>query len=222
MAVMYVTQLDFRKADAWFQKALQRYPDDPAVHFERSIALLHQDRADEAQQHAAKAAQLGLDSATFLTHRGLIAMRLQQYERAAEYFRFVLDRMPQHTGALTSLALALAEQDDVAQRKRALELLKSATPAQRNSPLARSVLGRVQFRNGQLDAAEETLTAVAARMPSERSTLFFLATVLMQQGKQDEARRVAQRLDPLIDQPGVFVFRPAARKWVDTVLGKAE
>ncbi len=221
MAVMHVQGQDYAKADQWLQKALAKYPDDAGVHFQCSIALMYEDRAEEAERHAAKAAELGLDSDALLSHRGLIAMQLGEHERAEEFYQQALERT-QSIDAKTSLALALAEQDDPAKRKQAMEVIQSAAKQQPNYPMVKTVLGWVQFRNGQLDDAEATLREAAGRLPSERTTLLFLSRVLMEQKHEDQARQVAERLRRVIDQPGIVAFRPEARKWLDQVQGERE
>ena len=218
MAAMHVTEMNYRKADQWFEKALDLHPLEPSVHFERSIALMCEDRTAEAERHAKKAAELGLDSSVFLMHRGLIAMQLGEFDRAEEFFQHVLARDADHLGARTSLALALAEQDDVGKRKQALEVMSKISQEHSNSPMVKSVLGWVQLRNKRPDEAVASLQAAALQMPTGRDTLLFLSRALMQENRKEEAIRVAQQLERVIDEPGIFVFRPTAKRWLSQVL----
>ncbi len=217
MAVMCVEAADYRKSDAWFQTALQRAPDDARVHFQRSIALMYEDRADEAIRHVAKAKQLGLESDELRMHSGLIALQLGKTDQAEELFRQVAERSSS-ADATVSLTLALAEQEDAAKRAQALEVIKLLAESQPDRPMVKTALGWAQFRNGNVDAAEATLRAAAAEMPQERTTLYFLSRVLAAQTQQKEAREVGERLSRLIERPGILAFRPAARKWLDQLL----
>ncbi len=222
LAVMFAQDKKYREADEWFGKAVDKFPDNPDVYFTRSVYLMHEDKADAAERAAAKAAELGLDSRALLMHRGDIAVQQGKFERAEEFYRFVRKRQPQDIGVAGSLAIALVQQKNPQKLKEAVTLMEKIAGEHPNSPLLMSALGWVQYHNGQLAEAAATLEAAANAMPTEPTTLYFLSVVLMKADRKEDAVQVARHLQRVIAQPGLFFFRPAARKWLAQVLPQDE
>lgn len=222
IAAMLVDQGKFREADKYFAEALKDYPDDPKVHFARSAALLYEDRLDEAEQHAGRAAGLGMNSPLFLRHRSVLAMQRGDFAEAQKFCEIVLAKLPEDFTAKTNLALALVEQNDKAKHNRALEVAQQAAQQHPQHPQALAALGWVHFRLAQYDKAEPLLRAAAEAARREPMCLFFLTCALYKSDKKDESRLVAEQLRARLDQPGIFVFRSAARKWVEAILRPSE
>jgi tetratricopeptide (TPR) repeat protein len=219
MGVMAVQSANYRGADAWFNRALAKYPSDANVHYQRMVALLYQDRTDEAEQFASAAARLGLNTPDFMWRRGQIAMQKRDFEKAQRYFETALANSPKSPLAMARLALTLAEQDASDKRSKAVALAQQAAQQQPDNPEVQMVLGWALYRVKETEAAENVLrSAVAAS--GDPAAMYFLARVLMSAGKNAEARRIAEQLRARIEQPRVFVYRPAARKWLDKVLEK--
>lgn len=218
MAAMCVQAGQFDQAEQWFAQALEQHPRDPNVHFERSVALMHQNRADEAQQHAELAAQFGLDSPLLLLHRGSIALQQEKHGQAEQWFESFLAKIPGHGAASSNLALALVHSREEAKRQRALQLALHAAQNEPRSVDAAAVLGWVLFQLGRMDEAEQQLRQALGRSASNRTAMYFLARLLVEQGKRDQGMRLAQLLRGRLDQPGQFVLRPEARRWLAGVL----
>ena len=217
MAVMFVREGDYDKADEWFAKALAKHADKPAVHFEHSIAMLYQDRTEEAAASAAKAGEMGMKSELLDMHLGLIALQSGDSLAAEKHFEEVLLKLPDNAGALTKLALLLAERSDAGDQQRAVELAEKAGRAHPNSPEAAAVLGWAYYRTGRKADAEKLLRAAAAQPGSDPLPLFLYARMQFAEQHADETAEAARLLAQRIEQPGLFVFRPAARKWLARV-----
>jgi Flp pilus assembly protein TadD len=81
----------------------------------------------------------------------------------------------------------------------------------------RASLGWVQFKNGKVKEAEESLLQAASTSAVDGETLYFLAQVLLANGKAKEASPVLVALRNAVLSPKVFLQRDAARKWLDSV-----
>lgn len=214
MAVMYARQQKYSKAEQAFKTAAEKYPDDGRVHYEWSGVLLTGDRAEEAREHAAKAAELGVDTIQLDLHRGYIARQLERYEEAERHFSSVLEKSPSHFEAMNQLALVMVEQQDDAKRGRALELATLNARRFRDSSYALSTLGWVYYKLGRFDQAEQALKLAAVKPRVRSETYYFLTRVLWEHGDRAEALQVAERVKSALDRPGLFVLRPHVKQWI--------
>ena len=222
MAVMEVRTGDYRKADQWFAKAVEKHSDNPAVHFEHSIAMLFQDRTQAAAASAARVAELGMNSPLLTMHRGLIAMQQADSAAAEKYFTQLLDSSPKNFGAMAKLALVMVEQDDSGKQNKAVELAEAAAKLNDNSTEVAAVLGWIYYRTGQKKKGRTLLQAAAAHPANDPLPLFLYARVLYMEEATSDAEQAAKLLRQRLEQPGMFPLRPAAKKWLASVVGDAE
>ncbi len=108
--------------------------------------------------------------------------------------------------------MVLAEQDDEAKRRRALELAELSVRQDPNNPEALATLGTVYYRLHRLDDAEKVLQAVVSSGKANSDAAFILARVITDRGRPDGA---APLLKMALDAPGLFVSRKEARQWLD-------
>ncbi len=215
MAVMHVQAGEYDKADKWFAKALASHPDDAQVHFERSIALLYADRTDEADTHAAKAAELGLSSTLLSLHRGHIAMQKGNWAAAEEFFRDALKSSPDNAAAMAKLALAMVQQNDAAKTAEAVKLADQAAELGNNTVEAVAALGWVYYRAGDKEKAAPLLEAAGTHPAADPTALLFYARWLVDAKEMEKAQQVARLLAERIEQPGLFALRPSAKVAAD-------
>ena len=214
MCVLFVQKGDFTNANEWFAKALKMRPNDAAVHFQWAMALIYQDRGDEAKTHADEAARLGMDSVNLDLQRGIIARQGTQHKQAVAYLSKALERAPNHQGAHYHLALTYLANGE---REKALELAKTHSKEHPNSYWAWAALGWAQYAGGRHDDAEKSLRK-AMSLGNRYPEIFYLfGRVLSAQGRDVEAQQVAKVLATLIDAPEVFVTRKQARRWLTEV-----
>jgi tetratricopeptide (TPR) repeat protein len=214
MAVMYARKQDFTKAREVFEVALQKYPRDGRVAYELSAMLLLSGNAAEAKTYSDKAAELGVDTPELIMQRGYIARQLKQYAEAESHFGQMLDRTPSHFEASNQLALVLIEQDDDAQRDRAVQLAELNVRRFPESSHALSTLGWVHYKLGNAAQAEQLLRVAASKGKTRTETLYYLLRVLWENGQKEDAQRVAERAKEAFDEPGLFVLRSEAKKWL--------
>ena len=90
------------------------------------------------------------------------------------------------------LALALIEQEDAAKQSRGLQLAEVNAIQFPRSHDATTTLGWALYRAGRVDEAEQKLrSAIAGGMTPD--VAYFLARVLADKGKTDDARGLLQR-----------------------------
>ena len=219
MAAMCMKVGDLKGADQWYRKAVERRAEDARVYFEFGGALVLRGEWDAAQVQLDLAAKQREQSEEvqdgLLLTRGFLARGRKEYEQAEALFRELLARRPGHFQALCQLPLVMVEQDDEAKREAAQRLALIHSQKHPQSADAQSTLGWVQHRLGDDDAAEQTLRA-AARRPRSPETQFFLAQVLLKQGKAQDAEPAFRAVKAAIDRPGLFLVRDDARDWLET------
>lgn len=203
----------FEQANKWYEKAVAKYPDNPVIHFEYSVALMCQDRTKPAEQHAAQAERLGIDAPALTLHRSQIAWQDKDHARAELLLSAALKKNPELTAARDLLALVLAESDEESQRREALTLAQANAEQHPDSPKLMATLGWVYYKLGQPDQAEPLLRTAAAQ-DGHPQTLYFAAVVLHHQGHPQEAASLAARLQQALSEPHVLPLRADARDWL--------
>lgn len=216
MGVMCVNAGDYKRADAWFTRAAIAHPGNAKMHFQIAVALMVQDRAEESARHSLKAAELGLESPDLNMVRGYAARQLRAYEAAEILFRKVLQHQPQDAAAMNQLALVLIEQSDSAKQEEALALAETLLKMRNDSGNAKATMGWVLYRSGKLELAEPMLREASSNAAIGPEGLYLAGRAFADQGHDEDAADVAQKLAARIDSPGIYVLRPAARNWLET------
>lgn len=214
MARLYLQAGDRDRAQQWADRAVRDAPDDPRAHLARAGLLLEQGRADEAQDEARAAAKLAPDLPDVRRLRGMIARYRRDYLEAERQFQALLEASPGDPFAGDQLAQVLAEQDDEAKRRRAVELAEVNARQYPNVPQALATLAWANFRAGRAEPAERALQAAASvtggSVPSE--TAYVLARILAARGRPDDARKL---LEAALAAPGSFFLRQDARRLLE-------
>ncbi len=188
--------------------AVKSGPDDLAARTAMVAWLLEQGRDDEARPHIDIAAR----STDVKRLTGLVARQRKDYGEAERSFRAMTQESPGNSWIRDQLALVLAEQDDEAKRRRALELAEVSVRQDPNTPEALATLGTVYFHLGRLDEAEQILRAVLGSGKGNSDTVYTLAQVVVRRGRPDDAKPL---LRSALDAPGLFISRQDDQQWLD-------
>ena len=121
MGWLYTSIAKAKKAEEWMNLAVKAAPNSLPVRTSVASWLLEQGRADEAQAHLEAAAKLDPKSNEVKRLAGLAARARKDYRRAEEILQALFLQSPGDAWVRNQLALVLAEQDDDAKRRRALE-----------------------------------------------------------------------------------------------------
>jgi tetratricopeptide (TPR) repeat protein len=218
MGWLYAQKGNHAKAAEWLEQALKRNPKDSRVQLSMARWLLHQGKAEQAKEFAVAAGKLDPKSRDTKTVRGLIARYLKNYPEAESLFQELHQEVPGDATASNQLALVLAEQADQAKRARALQLAEMNVKLYPNSAESLSTLGWVYYRLGRLEEAERALQAAVAGGTTNAETAYYLAHVLSDRGRTEDAR---QLLEKALKVPGSFVFRKETQDWLDRLTRKA-
>jgi tetratricopeptide (TPR) repeat protein len=212
MGQLYTHAGDLKKAEEWLDYAIKADPRSIAARMGLAAWLLEQDRAGEAERHAAAAAQLDPKSTDARRLLGLAARARQEVGRSESIFEALARESPGDPWVRNQLALVLAEQDDPAKRRRALELAELGVRQEPNAPHALATLGTVYYRMRRLDEAEKALQAVVASGQGNSDAAYILARVRADRGHPEAAPELLQTA---LAAPGLFICRTEARQWLD-------
>lgn len=217
MAALATKSSGMKGGQAWYEKAIAKYPADSRVYCEYAGALLTAGRFTDAEVQLDKAVAVDsteqLSAADVALLRGMVYRAQKKYEQAEEQFTQVLEVTPGHFQALRQLPLVLVEQDDEAKREQAVQLATFHARRPANSPAALSTLGWVYYRTGKTKEAEELLKH-ATSASADGEGLYFVARVLVESGQADDAQKAVQALKDAIERPAPFLLRDEARTWV--------
>jgi len=161
-------------ADPLFRAYLKAHPEDASAHFGLGLALLDENRDEEAGTEFAASVRLRPEQSESYYQLGRLAEENGDAVRAREQYETALRYDAQHAGAATNLGAILLKAKDY---EGALKLLRGAVEAAPDYAPAHLQLGLTLARIGQqdesrkeLDRARE-LTAEADKKKVERPRL---------------------------------------------------
>jgi tetratricopeptide (TPR) repeat protein len=217
MGWLYMGRGDLDKAGEWMESAVRQAPKDANAHLGLVALMLRRGDPERAKTHADTAGRLAPDAPEVRMARGLVARHLKDPAQAEEYFQAVCRDAPGYFPASNQLALALAEQEDKGKRERALQLAEKNARAYPDSPEALATLGRAFYRLGRLDEAEQALRGAAAGGSFSADTAYFLAVLLVDRGRNDDARSLLRKAT---EAPMTFAYRKDAAELLDRIAKK--
>jgi tetratricopeptide (TPR) repeat protein len=222
-----------QSADHWYQRALTQAPDDLPTRVEVAIWALGEGKLAFAEEQADAVLRIeAADLANSLTQRryadstvgralhGLVALWKKDWVQAEHDFEKVILESPTDVAARNNIALALVEQNDPVKKRRALEYVEANYRDMNNSPDALPTLGTlgwVYYRRGEFAHAELALELAvnATNDKTDPDTATYLAHVLVQQGKDWQAKEVLEKLP--LKAGRRFSMRPEALKLYEKV-----
>jgi len=207
MAQLYEQQGEHEKAAASMAAALKAKSNHVPTLLAAARWCLETNQLDRAKQHADAAMQLDVKSLDGRLLRGLTALFAHDYPAAEQDFQAVALQSPNHFAATNNLALSLCEQDDAAQKRRALEFAQANVRKFPRNSEAMATFGWVLYKLGQLDQAERVLGNLIASGNISASTAYYYARVAVQRGRNAEAKRF---LEGAVKTRGQFAKRKDA------------
>lgn len=217
MATFYSEFGDMKSAEESLLRAAKAQPKDPLVQQAVANWLLSQDRAQDALPFITESLKLDPTSTEARYAAGLIARQMRDYKTAESSFESVLRDAPANFAASNQMALVLAEQEDEAKHRRAVEIAEvNARQYPRNGEAA-ATLGWAYYRAGKLEQAEKSLQAAMSNGRATSDMAYFMAHVMADRGRIDDA---AKLLQGALRAPGTFAFRKEAQAWLDRITSK--
>lgn len=170
-------------------------------------SLANQRRIDAAWQSAGQALASYPDDLNLLYSRAMLAEKRGDLAGLERDLRFILEREPDNAMALNALGYTLA--DRTTRYAEARELIERAHELNPDDPAILDSLGWVQYRLGNLKAAEDYLRRALERMP-DAEIAAHLGEVLWVSGQRGAARDVWRRA--LQDTPDSDILRDTLRR----------
>lgn len=215
MALLWSQKPDYPKADEWYQKAAAAHPNKVKVQRAYTGYLLDRGRVEEAKVPLAVAQKLEPNAPETRALVGLVARYTRDYAAATKVFEDLVRDFPAFAFATANLALVLADSGDATQKKRAVELAEVYVRQNQRLPEAHAVYGYCLYKAGRLADAERALQLAASLGPLTPDAAYFLARLLTDQGKVEDAHKL---LKAAADSKQASVYRKDA----DALLAELE
>jgi Flp pilus assembly protein TadD len=198
---------DIKKAEEWFDYARKVEPKNARVRVARAAWLLDQGRAADARAEVDEALKLDPALNEAQKVRALVAWHLRDLAAAETILEPQHRDAPADSAVANLLALALIEQNDAAKQSRGLQLAEVNALQFPRSPEVLATLGWALYRAGRLDDAEQKLRTAVAGGRATPDIAYFLARILADKARTDDARKLLQSATTL---PGAFAHRDDA------------
>lgn len=170
-------------------------------------SLTNQERLGDAWKVMDEALQRYPDDLNLLYTRAMLAEKRGDLASLERDLRFIIGREPNNSMALNALGYTLA--DRTTRYAEARALIEKAYALNPDDPAILDSLGWVNYRQGNLPAAEELLRRAFKLMP-DHEVAAHLGEVLWAAGKQDEARKVWSTA--LADTPDSEILRGTLKR----------
>jgi len=212
IAGLYSNQGDNPKAEEWFKKAVAIHGANVKSHRAYAGWLLDNGKVDESQLYIDSAGKLDPNGKETKALRGLALRYRKDFAGAELIFEDLLKESPSNAFASLNLALTLAESPDNKKTAKAVELAENEARKNSKNAEALAILGWCYYKNGQMDNAEKALvgsyqTASQAGQGLTRDAAYFLARLLFDKSKFDEAQKLLKTIG---DARGAHVYRTEA------------
>ncbi len=208
LAALYNQSGDRASAEKCIESLLEKGGDSMSAQIGLARWMLQAGELDKAQLHAQKAQQLEPDSLEVKVVAGVIARRRKEWDAAQALLEEAHLRSPLNVDANNQLALILIEQPDESNRHRATEFAELNQRLYPNNVEVVATLAWVFYHQDRKIEAERLFSAIATALvngsaPVSGDSIYYLANVRADQGRNAEARRLLAILLKR-DVPGLY------------------
>lgn len=193
MAQLYEAAGQREEAAKMMVAALNAEPKNLQTRLAAAQWAFDTEQYDQAKAQVEIALKLDPDSFQAKMLAGLVAYFMKDYKAAESFFESAHLQSPGNFAALNNWALALAEQDEEAKKRKAFEVAQIGIRAFGNVAEAWSTYGWVLYRLGRLNEAEQALNRAASTGQISPDTAFYLARVLVDRGQTDRAKELLKQ-----------------------------
>ena len=193
MASLFASKQKSDEADVWFSQGIaENVLHSDSIRLAYAMWMLNEQRAPEAfkfSQAAIKEDTKFKDEYSLV--QALVYYMYGKYPEAEGLLSSLAQKNPGNLRIGNQLALALAESSDEGKRARALQVAFQNVKSAPDSVDTASSLAWIQFRLGDLKAAEETTAAIIRRGGQlSRDSAYFLAQILSKLNRESEAGKL--------------------------------
>lgn len=144
---------------------------------------------DKARVLAEKARKIDLSAVDPLLTLGILDLYDGNFTEAESKFMTIIESLPEDSRAMAGLALALAEQNEPRQLRRAFSIAKENVDKNPNSVDAQTTLAWVLIRADSLDEAEKILLRHFDAQELNSPGAYYYAVLMVKQNRKDEAKK---------------------------------
>lgn len=193
MAQLYEAAGQREEAAKMMVAALTADPKNLRTRLAAAQWAFESEQYDQAKEQAAIAMKLDPESLQAKILAGVVALFLADNKAAEGFFESAHLQSPGNFAALNNWALALAEQDDDAKKRKALEIADLGVRAFSNAGEAWSTYGWVLYRLKRVNEAEQALARAASAGQLSADTAYYIARVQVERGQSDRARELLKQ-----------------------------
>jgi len=204
----YLRSGDLDEAERWLRRAIEENPGNATAHAFLALVLVRQGRPAEALRGYEAAILRHPDNRAYRVNHSSLAMREGQYARALPHVRWLTERFPGEVEHWRALARIAEETGDAEEYRRAKEhllaLLEQRVREEPRNAGALHALGEALRGLGRRPEALERFRAALAIDPGSKDALIDIARLLLEMGREEEARAYVERLEalyPLVEDP---------------------
>jgi tetratricopeptide (TPR) repeat protein len=192
VAQLYQQAGDVKNAGKWMLESIKANPRDAKTRIAAAQWSFEIGKLDQAEEQAKAAAQLEPGSLNAQLVRGLVALLRKDYKTAEEFYEKAHLQAPSNFAATNNLAMALLGQDEESKKRLGLEYAQINTRVFSDESEAFSTAGWAFYRLGRIEEAEANLRKAANMPRPSPDTFYFLARLMLDRGRREEAKMLLQ------------------------------
>jgi protein O-mannosyl-transferase len=177
-------------AKAYYQKALELYPNYAYAHYNLGLLLTDMGRTDEAMAHFQKALECNPDYAKAHNNLGLLLAKMGRTDEALVHYRKAFECNPNRAEAHNILGALL---DMMGRNDEALDHYRKALECNPNYDEAHNNLGLRLAKMGRTDEALDHFLKALAINPNNGDAQYNLGALLDMMGRTAEAFTLVQK-----------------------------
>ncbi|MDR1271253.1 MAG: tetratricopeptide repeat protein [Planctomycetaceae bacterium] len=175
------------EAAQYLAEAIEKNGENPRVLIAAADLELIWNHLDKVKVFAEKAHELDPNSPDAVITLGIVDLYTEDYEKAEEKFMKITEVQPNNSDAMIGLALALCEQNDARQLRRAFAVAKRNADQNPYSIDAQTTLAWVLVQANSLNEAEKILMRYFNTNELNSPGAYYLAVIFSKQNRNDEA-----------------------------------
>jgi predicted Zn-dependent protease len=214
MASWFQQQANDVETQNWIRRAAEAYPDNASVQLSFANYALSIGDFPAANSAVKKVEEVAGEIAATVLVKAKMAFANQAYGMAEVHYEKLAKAQPSSFDNTNMYALSLIESDSKEKQNLAISIAQRNFQQLPDNPIAQAAYGWVLLKAGETENAQTLLTRAARSPQLAPEIAFFLATLMHQTGKSQQAKLI---LEPAMESKGLFLYRNAAAKLMSQI-----